>query len=229
MHLTNIVYSYTQVCDHFNTIIRGGGWNKKEETAKSRPTGKSTQLWLQSIAPPSFFPDKPQTYDQSSYRLEGIFCTICMEIPEQPLQFECDHLVCLQCSCNWIEVGRTTPCPCCYGSDLYPSHARTPTAAITSVLGSLLVNCNRGCNKTVQTKHYKTHCSSQCTEFFTCSTLSPSKTTAAAILRKKHEAPVTATERKVVGSVLRRIMLENDGSVIKVPTQGQVFSFYYFF
>ena len=102
MHLTNIVYSYTQVCDHFNTIIRGGGWNKKEETAKGRPTGKSTQLWLQSIAPASFFPDKPQTYDQSSYRLEGIFCTICMEIPEQPLQLECDHLVCLQCSCNWI-------------------------------------------------------------------------------------------------------------------------------
>ena len=77
-------------------------------------------------------------------------------------------------------MGRTTSCPCCYGSDLYPSHARTPTAAITSVLGSLLVNCNRGCNRTVQTKHYKTHCSSQCTEFFTCSTLSPSKTTAAA-------------------------------------------------
>ena len=136
-----------------------------------------------------------------------------MEIPEQPLQLECDHLICLQCSCNWIEVGRTGSCPCCYGSDLYPSHARTPTAAITSFLGSLLVNCNRGCNRTVLTKHYKTHCSSQCTEFFTCSTLSPSKTTAAAVLQKKHEAPVTATEQKVVGSVLRRMMLENDGSV----------------
>ena len=73
--------------------IRKRRWNKKEETAKGRPTGKSTQLWLQSIA--LFFPDKPsQTYDQSSYRLEGIFCTICMEIPEQPLHLECYHLVC---------------------------------------------------------------------------------------------------------------------------------------
>ena len=191
--------------------------------------GKATQFWLKSIAPASFFPDEIlcPSYDRSSFRLGGIFCTICLGIVERPLQLECDHLVCLTNCCNWLEVSRTSTCPCCYGSNLNPNHARSPGAAITSVLGSLLVNCNRGCNRTVEVKQYYSHCSSQCNDFFKYSTHSPSKTTAAAILQKTSQSPVTATEKMVVGSVLKRMMLENDNSVIKVPTQGQVFNMNY--
>ena len=77
--------SHPQVCDHFNTAITSGGWNKKEATAKGIPMGKAAQLWLKSIAPASFFPDEilRPSYD---------ICTICLGIVERPLQLKCDHL-----------------------------------------------------------------------------------------------------------------------------------------
>ena len=50
--------SHPQVCDHFNTAITGGGWNKKEATAKGRPMGKAAQPWLKSIALFPFFQTK---------------------------------------------------------------------------------------------------------------------------------------------------------------------------
>ena len=37
-----------------------------------------------------------------SYRLEGIFCTICMEILEQPLQLECDHYSVPAIRLKWV-------------------------------------------------------------------------------------------------------------------------------
>ena len=127
------------------------------------------------------------------------------------------HLVRLHCCCTWLEASHAKSYPCCSCSDLHPNHTRTPPAAIISFLGSLLVNCDRGCNRTVQARQYKhTLISSQCQDYFIQSTCSPSKTTAAAILQKD-EAPVTATERKVARSVLKQIMMETDGNVIKVP------------
>ena len=127
--------SHSQVCDHFNTAITGGGWNKKEATAKDIPMGKAAQLWLKSIAPASFFPDEilRPCYDRSGFRLGGVSCTICLGIMERPLQLKCDHLVCLTC-CNWLEVSHTSTCPCCYGSNLNPNHARTPGAAIKYIV-----------------------------------------------------------------------------------------------
>ena len=122
--LRNIAATNSFHTDHFHTLIRGGGWNKKEATSRGRPQGKSTQLWLQSIAPASFFfPDSPLlTYDHSSYSLQGIHCDICMEILEQPIQLECDHLVCLHYCCTWLEVSHAKSCPCCSCSDLQPNH-----------------------------------------------------------------------------------------------------------
>ena len=76
------------------------------------------------------------------------------------------------------------------------SSPTTPPAAVISVLGSLLVNCNRGCNRTVQARQYKAQIGSQCKDYYIQSTHSPSKTIAAAILQKKDEAPVTDTERR---------------------------------
>ena len=127
--------SHSQVCDHFNTAITGGGWNKKEATAKGIPMGKAAQLWLKPIAPASFFPDKilRPCYDRSGFRLGGVSCTICLGIMERPLQLKCDHLVCLTC-CNWLEVSHTSTCPCCYGSNHNPNHARTPGAAIKYIV-----------------------------------------------------------------------------------------------
>ena len=170
-----------------------------------------------------FFPDSSLlTYDHSSYSLQGFHCDICTEILEQLVQLECDHLMCLHCSCIWLEVSHAKPCPCSSYSDLQPNHIRTPPAAIISFLGSLLVNCNRSCRRTVQARQYKVHIGSQGQHYFIQSTHSPSETTAAAILQKD-AAPVTATERKV--SFLKQIMMETDGNVIKVPTQGQVLFF----
>ena len=122
--------SHPQVCDHFNTAIKGGGWNKKEATAKGIPMGKAAQLWLKSIAPDEII---HPSYDRSRFRLGGILCTICLGIVEKPLQFECDHLVCLTCY-NWLEVSHTSTCPYCYGSNLNPNHARTPGAAIKYIV-----------------------------------------------------------------------------------------------
>jgi len=151
----------------FSTIIKGGGWNRNEE--------KSTQLWFQSIVPASYFPETHcHDYYTSSYRLQGLFCAICIGVLDQILQLEFDHLVFLPCCWSWLEVSHAISFPCCYGSDLYPNHARAPSTAIISVLSSLQVNCLRGFHRTVDIKQFRAHFSSQCKDLFTCSTLSPS-------------------------------------------------------
>lgn len=88
------------------------------------------------------------------------------------------------------------------------------------VLGSLLVECTK-CGRGTRADQYLTHLKSQCKEGIT--SLSPAKTTMREILQKPANTPVTPSERKVAGNLIRRMMVaEKDTSLITVPTKGQV-------
>lgn len=93
------------------------------------------------------------------------------------------------------------------------------------VLGSQLVECDRGCNRVVKANQYLQHLHSQCQAFFEHSVHSPSRTTIRDLLEKDSANLTTPTEKEVTNHLIKRLMAENeDGQVLTVPMRGQVYT-----
>ncbi len=91
------------------------------------------------------------------------------------------------------------------------------------VLGRQLVECHKGCNRTVRAQQYLQHLQSQCQDFFEHSTHSPSRTTIKEILERDMESPTTPAEKEVAKNIIRRLMAESeDSQILHLPTRGQV-------
>lgn len=179
---------------------------------------------MQDIAPASFFPQSSiPSYNHSILHTLNIECAICTQVPERPLELACGSIVCAACCCKWVQISCDLTCPCCHTSMPVDKHLQRPSEVTMSVLGSLVVDCNKGCNRSVRASDYRQHLEAQCKQYFVQSTVSPSRVTIGEILSKTTETPITPVEKRVAATVIRWIMSENpDNSVIKIPTQGQV-------
>ena len=221
---------HEQVCGHFKSIVAGGGQNRKKDTNSGRPSGITPSMGItlmQDTAPPSFFSDTVHIPDYNqSINTQHIECAICKGVPQRPLELLCDNIVCLQCCCNSVQSSCTLTCPCCKSTTLCDessNHFQRPSKVTMSVLGNMLVNCSRGCNRSVKVVEFQQHLESACKQHFDHTILSPSHVTAKDILNKPSQTPTTPMKRRVAATVIRRLMSEQaDSSVIKIPTQGRV-------
>ena len=175
--------------------------------------------------PPPFYSGTvhPPKYSTTS-ETHHIKCSICKGVPERPLELLCGNIACLQCCCNSVQSSGTLTCPCCKSTTLCDvsssNHFQCPSKVTMSVLGNMVVDCNRGCNRSVEYEH---HLETDCQQHFEYSTLSPSHVTARDILSKSAETSTTPVERRIAATVIRKLMTEHaDRTIIKIPTQGRV-------
>ena len=216
-----------QVCKHFQATRSGGGQNRKGKIASGRPSGipPSTAIALmQETAPTSYFPPESTTPPNYILSTAAIECAICAGIPDRPLELLCDNIVCVSCCCEWVRNSCGLSCPCCYLPILTPTdnHFKAPGRVTMGVLGNVHVDCEKGCNRSVRVEEYKLHLNSQCKDHFIQSTLSPSRATLRDVITKPPQTPVTRTEMKVAGNVIKRIMVETGSPLIKIPSDGKV-------
>lgn len=175
------------------------------------------------MAPPSFFPPLPCPVPSFPSTHTNISCSICMSMLDRPIELGCGNMVCLLCCTRWLSTEKQD-CPCCPCCDsTLQDHASSPSRVTMSILGSQLVNCIRGCNRTIQAEQYIPHIQSQCQNFFEHSTNSPSRVTIQDLLEKDKASPTTPTEKKVAEHLIKRLMAESEqGRILQVPTRGQV-------
>lgn len=212
-----VVLPVCQVCEHFRTLATGGGRAATPKIGRPKTSTLETAAAIAAMAPPSFFPHSLPVSDFPTTNTHT--CIICMNTLDQPIELLCGSLVCLCCIDKWL-TSRREDCPCCIS--LLHNHARRPSRVTMDVLGSQLVECPRGCNRTVQLRMYTQHHQSHCQSFFEHSTCSPSRTTISDILDRKTE-PTTQAEQRVARNIIKRLMAEsNDSQVLQVPTGGQV-------
>lgn len=126
-------------------------------TISGRPKKNSTKDLLSRLtdmAPPSFFSTASEIPSTSCTHID-IQCTICAGTLDRPIELGCGNLVCLVCITKYLSGG-SEGCPCCYIHHLQ-GHTSTPSKVTMAVLGGQLVECMRGCNRTVRADHLHQH------------------------------------------------------------------------
>lgn len=172
------------------------------------------------MAPPSFFSTASGIPSTTCTHMD-IQCTICVSTLDRPIELGCGNLVCLVCIARYLSSG-SEGCPCCHVCHLQ-GHISTPSKVTMAILGGQLVECTRGCNRTVRADQFEQHLQSRCQGFYEHSTHSPSRTTIKEILDKDQTTPTTHTEKIVAHNLIKRLMAENeDSTLLQVPTRGQV-------
>lgn len=179
--------------------------------------------WLNFIAPDSFFPrDSPvPSYSPTSSGVDRFTCTICMRVLDRPLELGCGSLVCgvlLQVGWGQLHfVMSLLPWPW-YGRRTHPD----PQQRDDEYTCGLLVNCTRGCNRTIRADQYICHLESWCQGHFKVFAHSPSNTTISDTLNKTTDTPVMPAEKRATESLPKRRMAESMEKVVEVlPTHGQ--------
>ena len=182
-------------------------------------TAKELSSRLAAMAPASFFPSLALPSLSTPATMHT--CVICTGFLDRPIELRCGNMVCLHCCMHWLTVSEREDCPCCYCS--LQDHTCSPSSITMSVLGQQLVECRKGCNRTVRAEQYLMHLQSQCQAFFEYSTRSPSRVTVKDILNKDRESPTTPVEKEVATNIIRRLMVEGeDNQILHLPTRGQV-------
>ena len=225
--MDHILYLLTcpQVCNHFMMLAKGGGQNKKKCMNRGRRADAyhAVLLHLDTIAPPSFFPDDNIPTYKATAVSSDLACPICAAILERPIQLACGSIVCLGCCRKWINSSISPlSCPCCYNHQLNCSTIHSPPTVVMSLLSSLLVNCGKECQKTVRADLYRKHLNSKCQGHYHLAVNSPSKMTLRDVLEKPAKLPPTPAETRVAEHLFRRLLDSSDEQVIRVPTSGQV-------
>lgn len=225
LQFKNDVKIHAQVCQHFDRLTKGGGQNQKGKRGRGRPSGEtplSILEHIQQIAPESFLPDedKAPLYESESSQLS---CPICCTVLDQPVELVCGSIICASCCHQWVQHNPISdiPCPSCYDHDLNSASIRPSPSLVLTLLSDLVLHCIR-CGKLTKTSEYTRHLSSNCTSFFQPMMNSPSKVTLKDVLTRPVSSPATPMERKVTEHLVRRLLDENTGEAIKVPTRGQV-------
>ena len=201
-----IVSSY-QLCEHIQSISqsRGGGWNKKATKNRGRPQDQTSIpaiiRHLRAIAPPPISPSKGEcTYAQS------LTCPLCLELLHQPIEMSCGSLVCLSCCCRWLQVSGKMDCPCCHHHQMNREEVKCPSQFIINLLSEMKENA---------ATNHEIHgdCSwESCYHHVTVKD----------ILNTPTNTPTDPVEREVAQHLVRRIMVESEDKVIRLPTKGTV-------
>ena len=216
---------HTQVCQHFDRLTKGGGQNQKGKRGRGRPSGETPLSILEHIhhiAPESFLPDEDKVplYESESSQLS---CPICCTVLDQPVELACGSIICASCCRQWIQHSQTSTvsCPSCYDHQLSSASIRPSPSLVLTLLADLVLHCTR-CGKLVTTNQYTRHLNSNCESFSRPVVNSPSKVTLKDVLTRPVSTPATPMERKVTEHLVRRLLDEGTGEVIRVPTRGQV-------
>ena len=159
--------------------------------------------------------DVVYTTDQTS----TLLCPLCCGVLNQPIELACGSLVCASCCSRWIEVSGQVSCPCCYQHDLHDLTIALPSAIVYDLLGDLKVVCST-CKMTTTARQYKLHLASHCQGHYELA--SPSRVSARDILQRPTTAPTLPVERRVAEHLVRRLLIESESTVVKIPTRGQV-------
>lgn len=213
---------HTQVCQHFDRLTKDGEQNQKGKRGRGRPSGEtllSVLDHISQIVPESFLPDEDKVplYESESSHL---CCPICCTVLDQPVELACGGIICASCCRQWIQMSNVS-CPSCYDHQLNSVSIRPSPSLVLSLLSDLVLHCNR-CGKLVKTNQYTRHLNSNCESFTQPVLNSPSKVTLKDVLTRPVSTPATPMERKVTEHLVRRLLDESTGEVIKVPTRGQV-------
>ena len=151
------------------------------------------------------------TTDQTS----TLLCPLCCGVLYQP-ELACGSLVCASCCCRWVEVSGQVSCPCCYQHHIHDLTIALPSAIVYDLLGDLKLVCSN-CKMTTTARQYKLHLASHCQGL-----ASPSRVSARDILQRPTTAPTLPVERRVAEHLVRRLLIESESTVVKIPTRGQV-------
>ena len=177
---------------------------------------------LTAMASPSLFPLPLSTTTPTMHTAQTcISCSICMDMPDRPIELDCGNMACLLCVTRWLTVSQSVACPCCQSH--LPDHAHPPSRVTLDVIGSQLVVCNRGCNRAVRAEQYIAHIHSQCQGFSEHSVHSPSRMTLRDVLDTEKESPTTPAEKIAAKNIISRLMAEGEhGQLLQLPSRGQV-------
>ena len=215
------------MCDHFLTVAKGGGQNRKARKNRGRRADviTSTLEHIQTTAPPSMFPAHHHPEYETTAVSSDLSCPVCAAVLERPLQLACGNIVCHSCCYRWISTAMSGPisCPCCYNHQLDSTTIHPPPPMVTNLLSGLLVTCSKNCGRLVRAGQYTKHLDSKCTEHFHIQVNSPSRMTLRDVLSKPAAVPPTPAEKKVANHLVKRLLNDNPEQVIRVASsRGQV-------
>ena len=215
------------MCDHFLTIAKGGGQNRKARKNRGRRADVITNTLehLETTVSPSLFPAHDHPKYETTAVSNDLSCPICSAVLEQPLQLACGNIICYSCCYRWITATMSSPisCPCCYNHHLDTTTIHPPPPMVTNLLSGLLVTCSKGCGRLVRADQYTKHLDTNCTGHYHIQVNSPSKMTLRDVLSKPAIAPPTPAEKKVAKNLFERLLNDSPEQVIRVAsTRGQV-------
>ena len=186
---------------------------------------------IRAISPPPPPNEDPNPQFVHTSLTDKLTCSICCEVVRSPVQLSCEHTICSHCCCKSIQVAYSLQCPCCYSHTLSSKTISSPSPLFMSLLNESVVSCIRKCGKMVKLQDYSHHLDHKCKTHYV-NTNSPSKVTLKDVLCKPTTSPATVLERKAAHHLVRRLIYHGEGSskatgVIKVPTSGQVNTYYH--
>ena len=83
------------------------------------------------------------------------YCSLCLDVLNQPLELPYKALVCAKCIKQWIVVSADVQCPCCSAS----LHLNPAPTLVLNILGDVLIHC-AACSRDIKARSFDDH---QCT------------------------------------------------------------------
>ena len=195
------------------SVTKGGRKNKKLAKNRGRPQEDSVPAvirHIRALAPPTHTPLDSDCYSELAKSLQ---CPLCLDVLHQPIELTCGAMVCADCCCQWLQHNDKLDCPCCNGHSMNKDGIKSPTPIVLNLLAELPVTCTT-CKVATTAREYGQHkCRLQQT--------SP-PLTISDLLATSTSTPTLTVEKQVAGRLVKRILAETEGNIIKVPTKGKV-------
>ena len=96
---------------------------------------------------------------------QSLTCPLCLSLLNQPVELQCNSLVCAACCCSWIKHSGELECPCCYDHQLSKETVRRPSPVIIDLMGQLRLQCD-SCKNMTTIEQYSNHKKSHCRLYF---------------------------------------------------------------
>ena len=146
----------TLFCEHLDIIIQSGA-QKKGRKEHNRPSNDNTVniiKQIKSTAPPAIV--EHDDLDLATDSPQSLTCPLCLSMLKQPVELQCNNLVCVDCCCNWIEPRGELESPCCYDHQLGKDTVRQPSPVIIDLMSQLKLQCD-SCKNTTTVEQYNNH------------------------------------------------------------------------
>ena len=176
-----------------------------DDTAVQESWGSNHQLSLDRFLPPPY-----------SLCLEDLQCQKCMCIADRPVVAACGSLLCYICAVQSLHQGDQCPA----WQALHSSAPYSGGKVVTAVIGSLLLHCI-SCGALVELQRLKEHQDSGCSLAVPPTS---SQVTLEQLLLRPVTAPLTAEEKKLATSLVKRLTNTSPSAekILTLPTSGQV-------